>query len=46
MKVRGHIDKVEKEQKRIKQKKLSALSGNSDLKRMVFELFNEHLFHF
>ena len=44
--VRGHIDKVEKEQKRIKQKKLSALSGNSNLKRMVFELFNEHLFHF
>ena len=46
MKVRGHIDKVEKEQKRIKQKKLSALSGNSNFKRMVFELFNEHLFHF
>ena len=33
--VRGHLDKVEKEQQRIKQKKLSTLSSNSSLKKMV-----------
>ena len=37
VKVRGHIDKSEKEQQRIKQKKLSTLSGNSSVKKMVFE---------
>ena len=46
VKVRGHLDKVEKEQQRIKQKKLSNLSGNSSFKKMVFERFNEHLPHF
>ena len=33
--VRVHLDKVEKEQQRIKQKKLSTLSSNSSLKKMV-----------
>ena len=46
VKVRGHLDKVVKEQQRIKQKKLSTLSSNSSLKKMVFERFNEHLPHF
>ena len=46
VKVRGHLDKVEKEQQRIKQKRLSNLSGNSSLKKTVFEQFNEHLPHF
>ena len=46
VKVRGHLDKIEQEQQRIKQKKLSTLSGNSSLKKMVFERFNEHLPHF
>ena len=46
VKVRGHLGKIEKEQQRIKQKKLSTLSGNSSLKKMVFERFNEHLPHF
>ena len=36
VRVRGHLDKVEKEQQRIKQKKLSTLSSNSSLKKMVF----------
>ena len=46
VKLRGHLDKVEKEQQRIKQKKLSNLSGNSSFKKTVFERFNEHLPHF
>ena len=33
VRVRGHIDKVEKEEQRIKQKKLSTLSSNSSLKK-------------
>ena len=37
VKVRGHLNKVEKEQQRIKQKMLSTLSGNSSLRKMVFE---------
>ena len=44
--VRSHLDKTEKEQKKVKQKKLSSLSRNSSLKKMVFERFNEHLPHF
>ena len=44
--VRGHLDKVEEEQQRIKQKKFSILSGNSGIKKMVFERFYEHLPHF
>ena len=46
VKVRGHLDKIEEEKQRIKQKKLSTLSGNSSLKKMVFERFNKHLPHF
>ena len=46
VKVRGQLDKIEKEQQRIKLKKLSTLSGNSSLKNMIFERFNEHLPHF
>ena len=46
VRVGGHLDKVEKEQQRIKQKKLFTLSSNSSLKKMVFERFNEHLPHF
>ena len=46
VKFRGHIDKVEKEQQRIKQKRLSTLSGNSNVKKLVFERFYEHLPHF
>ena len=43
LKVRGHLDKVEKEQRRIKQKKLSTVSGNPNLKKMCFGPFNKHL---
>ena len=46
VKVRGHLHKIEKEQQRIKQKKSSTLSGNSSVKKMVFERFNGHLPHF
>ena len=37
VKVRGHLDKVGNEQQRIKRKKLSFLSGNSSVKKMIFE---------
>ena len=33
VRVRGHLDKVEKEPQRIKQKKLSTLSSNSTFKK-------------
>ena len=46
VKVKGHLHKVEKEQQRIKRKKLSNLPANSIFKKMVFERFNEHLSHF
>ena len=46
VKVRSHLDKIEKEQEKFKRKKLSSLSRNSSLKKMVFERFNEHLPHF
>ena len=46
VKVRGHLEKTEKKQQRIKRKELSTLSGNSSPKEMVFERFNEHLPHF
>ena len=46
VKVRSHLDKIEKEQEKVKRKKLSSLSRNSSLKKMVFERFNEHLPHF
>ena len=42
---RVHLDKVEKEEQRIKQKKLTTLAGNSSIKKMIFERFNEHLSH-
>ena len=46
IKIRSHLDKVEKEQEKVKRKKLSSLCRNSNLKKMVFERFNEHLSHF
>ena len=47
VRVRGHLDNVEKKkEQRIKQKKLSTLSSNSSLKKMVFKRFIEHLPHF
>ena len=39
VRVRGHLDKVEKEQQRIKQKKLSTLSSNSSLKKWFLSDF-------
>ena len=46
IKVRSHLDKIEKKHEKFKRKKLSSLSRNSSLKKMVFERFNEHLPHF
>ena len=46
MKVRNHLDKIEKEQAKTKRKKLATLSRNFYLKRMVLEWFDEHLPHF
>ena len=46
MRVRGHLGKVEKEQQRIKPKKLPTISGNLYLKKIAFEPFNQHLPHF
>ena len=46
VKVRNHLDKIEKEQTKTKRKKLASLSRNSDLKRMVLERFDEHFPHF
>ena len=46
LKVRNHLDKIEKEQEKIKRKKLFSLSGNSSLKKMFFGRFNEHLLYF
>ena len=37
VKVRNHLDKIEKEQAKFKRKKLASLSRNSHLKRMVLE---------
>ena len=36
IKTRGHLDKIEKEQEKVKRKKLSSLSRNLSLKKMVF----------
>ena len=44
--VRNHLDKIEKEQAKIKRKRLASLSRNSNLKRIVLERFDEHLPHF
>ena len=46
IKIRSHLDKTEKEQEKVKQKKLSSLSRNSSRKNMVFERFNDHFPHF
>ena len=35
-----HLDKIEKEQEKVKRKNFSSLSRNSSLKKMVFEKFN------
>ena len=43
IKVRSHLDKIEKEQEKVKRKKLSSLSRNSSFKKTVFERFNKHL---
>ena len=37
LKVRVHLDKIETKQQRITREQLSTLSGNSGLKKMVFE---------
>ena len=46
IKIRSHPDKIEKVQEKVKRKMLSSLSGNSSVKKMVFERFNEYLPHF
>ena len=46
VKVRIHLDKIEKKQAKTKWKKLASLSRNSHLSRMVLERFDEHLPHF
>ena len=46
VKVRNHLDKIEKEQAKTKREKLASLSRNSHLKRMVLEQFDEHVPHF
>ena len=46
IKIRDHLNKIEKEQEKVKRKKLSCLCRNSSLKKMVFERFNEHRPHF
>ena len=40
IKIRSHLGKIEKEQEKVKRKKLSSLSRNSSFKKMVFERFN------
>ena len=46
VKVRNHLDKIEKKHAKTKQKKLASLSRNAHLKRLVLERFDEHLFQF
>ena len=46
VKVRIHLDKIEKKQAKTNRKKLASLSRNSHLNRMVLERFDEHLSHF
>ena len=43
VKVRKHLDKIEKEEAKTKRRTLPSLSRNSHLKRMVLERFDEHL---
>ena len=45
VKVRNHLDKIEKEQAKTKREKLASL-WNSHLKRLVLEWFDEHRPHF
>ena len=40
IKIRSHLDKIEKEPEKVKRKKLSSLASNSNVKKMVFERFN------
>ena len=44
--VRNHLDHIDKEQAKTKRIKLASSSINSHLKRMVLELFDEHLPYF
>ena len=46
VKVRSHLDKIEKEQENVKPKKLSSISRNSSLKKVVFERLSKQLPHF
>ena len=46
VKVRNHLDKIEKEHAKSRCKKIANLSRNSHLKRMVLERLDEHLPHF
>ena len=46
IKVKSHLDKTKNEHEKVKRKKLSSLSRNSSIKKMVFKRFNEHLPHF
>ena len=46
VKVRNHLDKIEKEHAKTKRKKLASLSRNSHLKRMVLEQLEEYYPHF
>ena len=46
VKVRNHLDKIEKEQAQIKRKRLGSLSNHFHLKGMVFEQFDEYLPYF
>ena len=46
IKVRSHLNKTEKEQEKVKRKKLYSLSRYSSLKKMVFGRFNEHHLQF
>ena len=46
VKVREHLDKIEKEHAKTKGKILARLSRNSHLKRMILERFKEHLPYF
>ena len=43
LKVKTHLDKLEKIQSKFKRKKLRNMSTNSLLKKMVLERFDEHL---
>ena len=46
VKVRNHLNNIEKENAKTKWEKLTSLSRNSRLERSVLERFDEHLPHF